>query len=196
MQRFAPKLIASLDRAINFCNDTLKFGRAAEAAPRRDLILLKALVIEVGDGLGLPRGTAVGWHLDIADDLKIDADRDQLYRVLANLARNAAQAIEMQTPPRPGRITVSASRRGPLVVIDLSDDGPGLAAVAKAHLFEAFQGSTRRGGSGLGLAIAQELITAHGGSLTLVEPDADPDDEAAPRSGAQFRIELPDRPAA
>ena len=38
VQRFAPKLIASLDRAINFCNDTLRFGRAEEAAPRRELL--------------------------------------------------------------------------------------------------------------------------------------------------------------
>ena len=55
VQRFAPKLIASLDRAINFCNDTLRFGRAEEAAPRRELLRLKPLVEEVGDALGLPR---------------------------------------------------------------------------------------------------------------------------------------------
>ena len=55
VQRFAPKLIASLDRAINFCNDTLRYGRAEEAAPRRELLLLKPLAEEVGDALGLPR---------------------------------------------------------------------------------------------------------------------------------------------
>ena len=54
IQSFAPKLIATLDRAINFCNDTLRYGRAEEAAPRRTLFRLADLVVEVGEGLGLP----------------------------------------------------------------------------------------------------------------------------------------------
>ncbi|MGI9422748.1 MAG: sensor histidine kinase, partial [Hyphomicrobiaceae bacterium] len=81
VQRFAPKLIASLDRAINFCNDTLKFGRAKEAPPRREVFPLKTLVDEVGEGLDLPRPT-VAWQVDIADAVQIDADRDHLFRVL------------------------------------------------------------------------------------------------------------------
>ena len=55
VQRFVPKLIASLDRAISFCNSSLQFGRASEAAPRRDLFRLKPLVEEVADSQGLPR---------------------------------------------------------------------------------------------------------------------------------------------
>ena len=47
-----------------------------------------------------------------------------------------------------------------MVVIEVSDTGPGVTERARAHLFEAFQGSTRRGGSGLGLAIAAELVRA------------------------------------
>src|SRR6185369_5846384 len=96
VQRFAPKLIASLDRAINFCNDTLRYGRAEEAAPRRELLLLKPLAEEVGDALGLPREGAIDWVLDIDDTLRIDADRDHLFRILSNLARNAIEALEGQ----------------------------------------------------------------------------------------------------
>src|SRR5581483_1088439 len=94
VQRFAPKLIASLDRAIAFCNDTPKFGRAQEASPRRELMLLEPLVVEVGEGLALPRDDTIAWHIDIEDSLRIDADRDQLYRVLSNVTRNALQALE------------------------------------------------------------------------------------------------------
>ena len=94
VQRFAPKLIASLDRAINFCNDTLRFGRAEEAAPRRELLRLKPLVEEVGEALGLPREGSLDWVLDIDDTLRIDADRDHLFRILTNLVRNAIEAIE------------------------------------------------------------------------------------------------------
>jgi signal transduction histidine kinase len=51
------------------------------------------------------------------------------------------------------------------------------------HLFQAFQGSARQGGTGLGLAVAHELVSAHGGSIQLMETDG----------GTQFRIEIPDR---
>ena len=96
VQRFAPKLIVSLGRAINLAESTLKFGRAEEAPPRRELIGLRVLVEEVGDGLGLPREGAIDWTIDIDQALRIDADRDQLFRVLTNLCRNALQAIEQQ----------------------------------------------------------------------------------------------------
>ena len=47
-----------------------------------------------------------------------------------------------------------------MVVIEVSDTGPGVPEQARAHLFEAFQSSTRSGGSGLGLVIAGELYGA------------------------------------
>jgi signal transduction histidine kinase len=187
VQRFAPKLIASLDRAIAFCNDTLKFGKVAEATPRRDLFVLRPLVEEVADGLGLTSAGPVSIQIDVAGMLRVDADRDQLYRVLANLTRNAMQAIEAQGAP--GVITVRAERGARRVTIDVADDGPGLPQKARAHLFEAFQGSTRRGGSGLGLAIAYELVTAHGGSIDLVET-------AEGARGMIFRLVIPDRSTA
>ncbi len=181
VQRFAPKLIASLDRAIAFCNDTIRFGRAEEAAPKRERFRVAALLRDVGDGLGLPR-EQIAWTVQVAGDLEIDADRDQLYRVLNNMARNSVQVIENEPP---GEIRVSARREGEVVVVDLADNGPGLPAKARANLFQAFQGAARRGGTGLGLAIAAELIAAHGGSIRLLETTR----------GTAFRIEIPDRSA-
>ena len=187
VQRFAPKLLASLDRAIAFCNDTLKFGRAAEQAPRRELFALARLVDEVSDGLGLPREDGIGWRSEVAEDLRIDADREHLFRILTNLVRNAVQAIEAQGPAAKGLVTVSADRKGSLVRLRVSDDGPGVPPKARAHLFQAFQGSARKGGTGLGLAIAYELATAHGGGVALLDTPA----------GATFEVRIPDRsPAA
>lgn len=182
VQQFAPKLIASLDRAIAFCNDTLRFGRAEEAAPRREQILLLPLVTEVAESLGLPREDAIGWKADVNGALRVDADRDQLHRVLSNLARNALQALEGGGGTG-GTIMVAAQRNSHAVLITVSDDGPGVPARAREHLFQAFHGSTRRGGTGLGLAIAQEIVAAHGGSIRLLD---------TPR-GATFQIEIPDR---
>jgi signal transduction histidine kinase len=182
VQRFAPKLIASLDRAISFSESTLRFGRAEEAPPRRELIALHNIVAEVGDGLGLPRGDAICWAIEMDEALRVDADRDQLYRVLSNLCRNALQAIEQQEGAK-GSIRVSAQRDGKRVTIEVIDDGPGVPQKARAHLFQAFQGSARAGGTGLGLAVAHELVTAHGGSIRLLETER----------GTRFAIEIPDR---
>ena len=198
VQRFAPKLIASLDRAINFCNSTLKFGQAEEAAPRRELFVLRGLVDEVGEGLDLPR-QRLGWVIDIDPTMQIDADRDYLYRVLNNIGRNAVEAIEAQRNDAGGEIMVRAVRNGRRVVIEVSDTGPGVPLRAREHLFQPFKGGARKGGSGLGLAISAELVRTLGGSITLMangaaSADRD-DDESAHGSdaGTTFRIEIPDR---
>ena len=183
VQRFAPKFIASLDRAINFCNDTLKFGRAAEQAPRREMLALRPLVEDVGDGLGLPRDGGIGWKIDVGPELRIDADRDHLFRILTNLVRNAVQALEANQGPGAGTVTISAARYETEVRVRVSDDGPGVPPKARAHLFQAFQGSARKGGTGLGLAIAHELVTAHGGGVQLLDTE----------TGAIFVIRIPDR---
>ncbi len=182
VQRFAPKLIASLGRAITLADSTLKFGRAEEAPPRRELLPLRPLVDEIGDGLSLPREDSVAWTIEIGEDLRVDADRDQLYRVLSNLTRNALQALEQQDPVK-GHIRVSARRAGRRVTIEVADDGPGVPEKARAHLFQPFQGSARKGGTGLGLAVAQELVTAHGGTIRLRDT----------QKGAAFEIDIPDR---
>ncbi len=183
VQRFAPKLIASLDRAIAFCNDTLTFGRAAERPPVRKPFRLLDLAGEVGDGLDLPREGGVGLSLDIPASLELDADRDHIFRVLNNLVRNAVQALEGLPDPAEGRVTISAERRESAVRVLVADNGPGLPPKARERLFQAFQGSQRRGGTGLGLAIASELVAAHGGQLRLL--DTSP--------GANFEIIIPDR---
>lgn len=181
VQRFAPKLIASLDRAINFCNDTLKFGRAAEAPPRRDVFAVDLLLQEVADGLDLPRDD-VGWELDVAPSVTADADREHLHRVLNNICRNAIDALEARKVAD-ARIRVSARRDGTVTRLVVADNGPGVPEKARQNMFRAFQGNARPGGTGLGLAISAELIRAHGGAINLLDTD----------DGAAFEIVLPDR---
>ncbi len=183
VQRFVPKLIASLDRAISFCNSSLQFGGATEAPPRRELMRLKPLIDDVAESQGLPRDGEIAFVADIEASLRIDADRDQLFRVMSNLVRNAMQAIEGIEGKTNGEIRVAAHREGRKVFVDVIDNGTGVPARARENLFKAFQGSTKKGGTGLGLVIASELVQAHGGNLKLMDSTA----------GAHFRIELPDR---
>ena len=181
VQRLVPKLIASLDRAIRLCVHTLDFGQAHEVPPTRMRFELAPLVNEIGDSLGLPRAGMIAWNLDIEDALEVDADRDQLYRVLSNLCRNAVQALEADGETV-GEIMVLARREGAVAIIDVTDTGPGVPEKAQARLFQAFQSVARKGGSGLGLAIASELVQAHGGEIELVSNDG----------GATFRVTIPD----
>jgi signal transduction histidine kinase len=185
VQRFAPKLVRALERAIAFCQSTLSYGRLQEPPPDRKPIPLEPLVEEVHETLGLPPDGPIRWISAVERGLVAEADYDQLFRILLNLARNALQALESRAAHDPGRdqIRITGRREGAVVVIEISDTGPGFSDKAQAHLFEAFQGSTRTGGTGLGLAIAAELVRAHGGDIRLVEGTI----------GATFRLTIPDR---
>jgi signal transduction histidine kinase len=186
VQRFAPKLMRSLERAIAFCQSTLSYGRVQEAAPDRRMIPIEPVVVEVRESAGLASDASITWISAIERGLTIDADPDQLFRILLNLVRNAAQALEGR--PRSDaanmQIRITGRREGTVAIVEVSDTGPGVPAKTRDHLFEAFQTSGRPGGSGLGLAIAAELVHAHGGDIHLVEGTI----------GATFRIAIPDRP--
>jgi signal transduction histidine kinase len=190
VQRFAPKLMHALERAIAFCQSTLSYGRLQEPPPDRRSILLEPLVEEVHETLGLGPDAPIRWISAVERGLVVEADYDQLFRILLNLSRNAVQAMESQaaesrTDRDPGRdqIRITGRREGAVAVIEVSDTGPGFSEKAREHLFEAFQGSTRTGGTGLGLAIAAELVRAHGGEIRLVEGTI----------GATLRLTIPDR---
>jgi pentapeptide MXKDX repeat protein len=225
VQRFAPKLMRALERAIAFCQSTLSYGGLQEPPPERREILLEPLVEEVHETLGLGPDAPIRWISAVERGLTVDADYDQLFRILLNLARNAVQAMAGQAMAGqamagqamagqamagqamagqamagqamagqamesganrdPGRdqIRITGRREGAVAVIEVSDTGPGFSEKARAHLFEAFQGSTRTGGAGLGLAIAAELVRAHGGEIRLVEGTI----------GATLRLTIPDR---
>jgi signal transduction histidine kinase len=185
VQRFAPKLMRALERAIAFCQSTLSYGAAQEAPPERKTVQVEPLIEEVHEALGLGLDVPVRWIVAVERGLTVEADHDQLFRVLVNVARNAIQALEARGARDPARdqIRITGRREGSVVVIEMSDTGPGVPERARAHMFQAFQGSTRPGGSGLGLAIAAELVRAHGGEIHLVPGTI----------GATFSITIPDR---
>ena len=185
VQRFAPKLMRTLERAIAFCQSTLSYGAAQESAPERKTVQVEPLVEEVHEALGLGIDVPIRWIVSVERGLTVEADHDQLFRILANIARNAVQALEARGTGDPARdqIRITGRREGGVVVMEVSDTGPGVPEKARGHMFQAFQSSTRAGGTGLGLAIAAELVRAHGGDITLVPGTI----------GATFRFTIPDR---
>jgi signal transduction histidine kinase len=186
VQRVAPRLVATLGRAIEFCQATLAYGRAAERVPQRRRLLLRPLVMELGDLTALAQDAGIGFVQEVPGSLEVDADPDQLARVLVNLVRNAVQALSLAGASGGSpTIRVSAEREGAAVTIRIADNGPGIPKAARARLFSAFRSSGRPGGAGLGLAISAELVRLHGGTLTLEETE----------TGACFKISIPDRPS-
>ncbi len=180
LARFVPKLVGSITRAVNLTEATLAFGKAEEPPPRLTRFPLRDLAEEVVEAEGLGPDDPIKPLIDIAPDLLARADHEQLFRVLANLVRNARQALEAQG--RGGTIELSGGQNDAEWWLRVGDSGPGLPAKAREHLFAAFQGGARRGGIGLGLAIAAELVRGHGGRLDLVRSDAE---------GTEFMIHLP-----
>ncbi|MEO7262277.1 MAG: ATP-binding protein [Jatrophihabitantaceae bacterium] len=117
------------------------------------------------------------------------ADRDQLLRVLINLASNAAihtPAGEIRLEAIPGRVPA-----GDAVELRVLDTGPGLPPEEAAHVFERFwradkARSRAKGGSGLGMAIVAQIVAAHGGHVEFNSTVA---------GGTTVTVTLPLRPA-
>lgn len=186
VQAFAPKLLRTLDRAVSYSENVLAYGRAQEQPPARRKLRLRHLVDDVFGLLGADGSPELEIINAVETGHEIDADPDQLFRVLTNLSRNALQAMAGDTEMSVvKRLTVSCERHGALCRILIADTGPGLPQKARENLFAAFRGSARSGGTGLGLAIAHELVRAHGGTLELVESIG---------GRTVFAVAIPDQP--
>jgi signal transduction histidine kinase len=186
VQRLAPKLVATLDRAIRFCQATLTYGRAVDDPPKPVRFPLHVLVTEVMEMVALEAPGDIEFVNAISADFEIVADREQMFRVLMNLIRNGVEALESARaePGRPARIRVAGWLYNREAVIEVSDNGPGVPVSTRAQLFTPFS-SSRAGGSGLGLVIAADLVRGHGGAIILVTGANEED------SGAKFQITLP-----
>lgn len=175
VRKITPTLFGSIERAVKLCSKTLDFVGQAHPAPDRSRFLLRQLVADVESAIALPDGHADTFQNRIGPAVDVDADREQMFRIFNNLMRNSLESGARN-------VAIDARTNGRWVEIDITDDGPGVPAMAREKLFQPFEGSARAGGTGLGLAIARELIRSHGGDLTLVETGS---------GGTTFRIALP-----
>jgi signal transduction histidine kinase len=157
---------------------------------RTDLgdVLHKAVTLAEGKAA---RG-GVSVHLDIAPTLPmIDGDHHQLCQVFTNLLTNAFEALDGK-----GRIGITAVAEAleqdpafasdphaptPAVIVDVSDDGPGVATNLSDRIFDPFF-TTKPQGSGLGLPIVRKIVDAHDGRIDL---------NSTPGQGTRFRVTLP-----
>ena len=187
VQRLAPRLVKTIDRAAGYASSVLAYGKAGEPVPRLRLIRLSQLADEAAHAAGLdpaaPDDDGIEWDNRIDPHTEILADSEQLFRVLTNLSRNAVQAMRHNGDAvTVRRLSVEAHITGDRTIISVTDTGPGLPQKARANLFKPFSASDTSGGTGLGLVIAAELVRAHGGTIRHVD-DHEP--------GTRFEIDLP-----
>jgi signal transduction histidine kinase len=131
-------------------------------------------------------GRGVTFAIDVAPaDLAASVDRARLHQVLINLLDNAAR----HSPPS-GTVTVLARPEGEQLMIEVHDQGPGIAAADRERVFHRFTRGERPvgGGTGLGLAIARWAVELHGGRIAVVQsPD--------PQPSSRIRVTVPGVPA-
>jgi len=182
VQRLAPRLVHTLDKAIGFAQSVLDYGRQSGAPPRPVPVDLKALVDESIIDAGLISHPEIKVSNAVPDAVTVRADPEQLARVFVNLLKNAREALEAAGGKiAEPAVTIGYAEDRDGMTLSFADNGPGLPPRARDNLFVAFEGSARAGGTGLGLAIARELTEGNGGKLAFVPQGA----------GTRFEVCLP-----
>ncbi len=114
---------------------------------------------------------------EVGADLIVEVDREQIERILINLIRNAVQALNNS-----GIVEIRVGRAAQSVWIEVADNGPGIPASEKEHVFDPLF-TTKPSGIGLGLAVSRRYARGNGGSLTVSDNQ---------NRGTCFRLSLPD----
>ncbi len=119
--------------------------------------------------------------VSVGRDLVTVGDAAALGQVFLNLISNAIDALE-RAPRPPGAIRVEAERANGSIAITVNDNGKGMDESQRARCFDLFFTTKEAGaGTGLGLAIVHQIVTEHGGTITV---------ESAPELGTTFRLQL------
>ncbi len=158
-------------------DDLLQFN--AESIVRPERVRVRQLLEEIHTTFA-PQLTAqaVRLEVDVAFGETVLADREMLRRGVANLLRNALEAM-----PDGGELVIT-SYSGPTgYELEIADSGPGIDAEVRRRVFEPFF-STKPGGTGLGLAIVSRIVAAHGGQVIA---------QNCPEGGAAFTLRFPRR---
>lgn len=173
----------SAERLARITNDLLVLARADNApTDRHDPINLSIVVAETVEAFALAHPELPRARLSLATDLRVAADETEVSRIVANLLDNAFRYGGSAAEPA----AISTATSDHEALVEVQDDGPGIAAADLERIFEPFHrvraGADAPAGSGLGLAIARSLALRNGGHLTVV---------SQPGSGTTFRLSLP-----
>ncbi len=172
VQRKAREILGETDRVTAQLNEFINYSRPREV--RRAAVDVKAIFTEVARALNYDIEEKKINLQVIADDVVVEADEQLLRQAIFNLVLNAIQAAVSG-----GEIRLRASRRNHHhAFIEVSDNGPGVAAEHRAEVFKPYF-TTNQKGTGLGLAVVQQIVLAHGWEIQCLANEP---------AGAVFRI--------
>ncbi len=170
------KVAAQVERAVQIVRRLRFYVEKRE--PEQTVADMTAVVDEGLTLLGSLRQRATITRRVSRDVPAVLIDKIQIQQVLVNLMRNAIEAMDEVDRPE---LTVTATRQGPMVLISVADNGPGLARAVADELFKPFV-TTKKDGMGVGLSICRIIVDAHGGTI-WAEPN--------PSGGTVFHFTIP-----
>nr|WP_239575336.1 HAMP domain-containing sensor histidine kinase [Actinokineospora baliensis] len=170
-----------LSRLVTELLDLSRIDAGAHPLPREDVEVepLLAEVVAEAEVNAAAVGRSIRFTTTVAPDAHtVAADRERLHQVLVNLLDNA-----VRHGPADGRVWVSAARSTAGVLLEVRDEGPGIAVAERDLVFRRFTRGekARGGGTGLGLSIARWVVELHGGTIAVVDSTR----------GCRIRITLP-----
>jgi two-component system sensor histidine kinase GlrK len=157
---------------------------ARPGAMLRETVNMARLVSELIEDYQIRLRTKSIGLIEHLRPVELDGNPDQLRTVVDNLLSNA-----VKYSPIGGEIRVSLRQNGGHMELEVEDDGPGIEADERKHVFEPFfQGRAARkegvAGSGMGLAIVSECVSGHHGKVEALEPRPN-------KKGARIRVQIP-----
>lgn len=167
--------LTELGRLADLVTQMLELARPRP--PRRSILDLSQLVSDIVEALRTSAEVEeIAFHLDLPPELETLADPGQMRQLVWNLLRNAVQAS-----PAGSVVRVRAAPSAGSIVLEIEDEGTGIASDEVERVFEPFF-STKRGGIGMGLAICKQVVVGHGGTISVRRREP---------HGSTFRVELP-----
>ncbi len=184
IQAMMERQLGQLVRLVDDLLDVSRITRGQIELRRERVTLQAAVALGIEGSRPMLVAAQHAFRVDVPDaPVWLDADLSRLAQVVSNLLNNAAKYT-----PNGGRITLSARGEGDEAVIEVRDDGVGIAREDRAGIFRMFTqvGHTldrSQGGLGIGLALAQSLTTMHGGTISVASEGRN--------LGSTFTVRLP-----
>jgi signal transduction histidine kinase len=176
VKRLAANIYRASRRIQELLQDLLNVSRGKSRAP--EVCRLREVAASACDSLAeTAEAQGVEVVLDIPPEIELPLERNRMERAFVNLVGNALEAM-----PGGGAVQLSAALEGDTVLVEVRDNGPGIAPEIRSQLFQPFVSAGKRNGLGLGLALTRQTVVEHGGEMWV---------ESESGLGARFLFRLP-----